>query len=864
MSKTDILKSTLAAKGLNYVGTRGNVKGPVCLIGEAPGADEDKQGVPFVGASGRELDRMLGEVGIHNDSCWWTNPYKVRPPDNKIDRLSEFGIGNEVFIDQFLEELHEHKPTVIVPCGATPLGVLCPSTINKRTQNSEISKWKGSLLRSPLLPWDHYVIPTYHPAYLFRNWGDRPVAVLALEKAATELKYWQSNGRLQPLPDRQLITDPNFHDACDFLRSLLCSPLPIASDIENIGVYKGKYKTKQRNRLPYVIGLCNTPNLAMSLGFSEYSPSQTEILWVLIDRLLASKRQIGQNYYTHDAPWLEYIGFSPAIELLDDTLVSHHVLWPELSHKLEFQTFQYTREPYYKDEGKNWSVKERQVLKKYNCKDVCVDLEIYNAHQAEFQTNPELGRFYRDYAMPLAHAFFHISKRGIFTDSTKLKALDEYLTAELRQSVSNISLQLAGAPVIAVKPPDVKQLPPGTVNLSSPDQVKEIIRKLGMKVPKKHGQGETTDEESLNELFAETGHPFLKDLLRVRELNKIQGTYVDTELENGVFYSAYFVTGTVTGRRSSRANFLGLGGNGQNQPHHSDLGKKYLECMVARPGRIFVSCDQVQAEDWIVNAIIADVSGDRSGLEELINGVDRHSKLASFIFTKPVDQCGKGTPMRFMGKKVRHAGNYDVYANELSSAFSKENFQVAPSTCEWLLTRFHLANPGIRKVFHKYIQDQLTETATLTTPLGRVRQFFDLRPYVDNKKIYKEAYAQIPQSTVGDNTGLAVLYIEQNAPGYVVADGHDSITLEVPDTFESVVFAVELLRKGFDRKLRFPRGLEIQIPIEFEIGYDLQNKKTCANSSLAGLNATYETLKGLRSPLNATTYGQQLQSSVAL
>src|ERR1700690_4394347 len=101
MTKTEELKNALAQKGLKYVGTRGNTASPICLVGEAPGSEEDQSGLPFVGASGRDLDRMLGEAGVSAGDCWWTNPYKVKPPDNKLDRLLELGVPLTIFEDQF-------------------------------------------------------------------------------------------------------------------------------------------------------------------------------------------------------------------------------------------------------------------------------------------------------------------------------------------------------------------------------------------------------------------------------------------------------------------------------------------------------------------------------------------------------------------------------------------------------------------------------------------------------------------------------------------------------------------------------------------------------------------------------------------
>jgi uracil-DNA glycosylase family 4 len=387
VTKDQELRAALAAKGLRYVGNRGNIRGPICFVGEAPGETEDQEGLPFVGSSGRELDHMLAEAGIDTSGCWWTNLYKTRPPDNKISELGKLGVDLQLFIDQFLEELYVHKPTFICPLGATPLGILCPSTVVKRTGHAEITKWRGSLLCSPLLNWPHYILPAFHPAFIFRAWDERQNNILCFAKLQEELAFWQQHNRtLQPLPQRKLISDPGADDAIDFLRGILQTPQEtvVSIDIENIGVYHGKYKSPQRNRIPYVIGFSIDPAIGMSIGLAEYDRTKTSVVWSLIDAVLRQKKQVGQNYYTHDLPWLQYIGFSPAIGNCDDTLVRHHVLWPELSHKLDYQTFQYTREPYYKDEGKNWTVKERQKMKQYNCKDVCVTLEIYNAQEKEF------------------------------------------------------------------------------------------------------------------------------------------------------------------------------------------------------------------------------------------------------------------------------------------------------------------------------------------------------------------------------------------------------------------------------------------------------------------------------------------------
>jgi len=263
---------------------------------------------------------------------------------------------------------------------------------------------------------------------------------------------------------------------------------------------------------------------------------------------------------------------------------------------------------------------------------------------------------------------------------------------------------------------------------------------------------------------------------------------------------------------------------------------------VARPGKIFVAGDQDQAEDWIVQAIIADNSGDTSGLDELRAGVDRHQKLASLIFSRPADECGKGTPFRFYGKKTRHAGNYGMAGNRLSAELAKEGFHINKQQCEFFLAKFHESEPSIRGVFQRYVEREISARRLLQTPLGRERYFFGCRPFGDNSAVFRDAYSYIPQSTVGDNTGLAILQLEGSRPGLVVMDLHDEVVMEHDDCLMACLQAADSLRKAFDREIRFPNGTTIVIPTQLKLGYNLRDMAECGKYSEAGLTSTYNTL----------------------
>lgn len=856
--KTLALRQLCTTLGKKYVGFRGDPRAPIWIVGEAPGADEDQMGVPFVGSSGRELDRMLSEAGIPTQLCCFTNPYKVRPPDNDIERIEETGIPRAVFIDQFFEELIEYRPSFIIPVGGTSAGILCPATLDSRDKETKISKWRGSILTSDSLGWGHYLIPNFHPAYILREWGDRDVGVFIFRRIKEEFDFWQSTGKHQPLPERQLLANPSFGEARDYLQACLAHSGPTSADIELLA-----------RRVPICIGFSYNRNSACSVSLFDGEASNLAVLWKLMDKVFREKRIIGQNWTTFDSNWIEALGFNSGIAHCDDTLVRHHVLHPEMSHKLDFQVMQYTRQPYFKDEGKGWNWREGLTkLKRYNCLDACTTLEVFEEQEFEFNEQPHLRSFY-NYEMRLARAFHSIDKRGIKTDPETLGILRKEITRELDEKCIEISRGLNNRPVVYSAPMGIalsKQLnvdPKAVLNVSSVQQLKEVLTKelkIKLKIDR-YTKKETTGEESLNEAFAATGNPVLKNVLRLRELNKILGTYVDARLCDNVFYSCYSVTGTVTGRRASRKNFLGFGSNGQNQPKHSDLGERFQGIFIARPGHILIAVDQASAEEWIVQGIIADVSGITKGIEELKDsiktGISRHARLASQIFGLPLEKTNNKECLEYyIGKKVRHAGNYDMREDKMAAVMASEGFPTNKNFCAGILARFHEVEPTIRGVFHDYVRRELSQRRLLRTPLGRERVFHSLRPYGDNEKIFREGYAYIPQSTIGDNNGLAILHCQTILPGSVLADGHDSILLEVKDDISQLIFGMELAQQAYNRVLRFPNGFEVRVPPDFRIGYTMKGLRKCPGpSSVTGLTSIQTVYRQLQEAQHVSTSG---------
>jgi uracil-DNA glycosylase family 4 len=145
----------LCEKRTQTVFARGNGSSGLCFVGEGPGADEDRQGEPFVGAAGQLLDRMIQAMGMVRDEVYVCNIVKCRPPDNRRPEPDEMA-ACQPFLTRQLELL---APKVMVALGATALqGLLGTAEGILRARG----RWK--LYRGRIA-----LMPTFHPAYLLRN-----------------------------------------------------------------------------------------------------------------------------------------------------------------------------------------------------------------------------------------------------------------------------------------------------------------------------------------------------------------------------------------------------------------------------------------------------------------------------------------------------------------------------------------------------------------------------------------------------------------------------------------------------------------------------------------------------------------------
>jgi DNA polymerase-1 len=258
-------------------------------------------------------------------------------------------------------------------------------------------------------------------------------------------------------------------------------------------------------------------------------------------------------------------------------------------------------------------------------------------------------------------------------------------------------------------------------------------------------------------------------------------------------------------------------------------------------GYAIVETDMSQAEARIV-ALFA---RDERVLKLFADKADIHRLTASWIFgIKPPDVTKE---LRFIGKTCRHAGNYDMGKHRLMELVNTEAKRqgLDVTLSEWkagkILDAFHNFSPNIRSVFHQEIQDALqSNSRVLVNPYGRYRQFFDRW----GVQLFKEAYAQLPQSTVPDHLRRAGIrandrFRREGIDARFVVEAHDALVGLVRE--KDVPAYIELLSGEIEQPIDFSRCTisrgSLVIPSESKVGY---NYKTCEDKKCQGCKQLHD------------------------
>lgn len=516
----------------------GSPRAKICLVGEAPSAEEMRQGRPFVGPAGRVLSDCLTATGLDRGEVYITNVFDEPVRKNKetgtisgaegplwtqTRGLTEEGLAAA---SRCIQRLQASSANIVVALGTTALSLIDPSLREGRsTWSGQISHWRGSVWEAG----GRKVMATYHPANVV--WGateNRHVISNDLRRAREQSAFPEIRRK-----HREMITQPKMHEILYHLA--LCEQAGrFWFDIE---LFNG-----QLSALSFT---CDS-GWALSIPFMG---GPGEHIWDKAHELRIIQRVAtvlenpaiakGNQNILFDIWALAWIYGIKTRGQLDDPMVLHSIVFPDFPKTLAFQASWLTDLPYWKDDGGKqlWRAPWENLSKfwRYSCLDSIAALECFEHLAADYLgPSSPYGRTYRE-TMELVDPLTFMMLRGVRIDQEGLWAARIKVGEEMKAALARCAEA-------------------GLANPNSPKQCNEFFGVEG------------ADKFALGKIARAGGEKaaVAADVLAARRASKLLSNYLDMPLINGRMYCSYGIRGTNTGRLSSSKSVLGVGGNMQN------------------------------------------------------------------------------------------------------------------------------------------------------------------------------------------------------------------------------------------------------------------------------------------------------------
>ena len=754
-----------------FVPPSGNRLAKLAVVAEQPGLQEAQASPPrpLIGPAGRGFDECLLLTKTPRHDLYLTNVIKDldAPLKHYINISSQGKATVHPEGMQYIQELAKELSALNLNCVLV-LGNIALFALTNRVG---ITKWHGSVLESTIVP-GLKVVPTFHPATFIPpkfNFINKPLICEDIMRAKYEAEFPEIRRR-----ERIIIVKPSFGQSIDTLNHCYEVGMrgqTIALDIE---VINGEVDC---------ISLGWSSTEAISIPFRDqqgdyFTPDQELEVMLLVAKIIQEPRitKVGANFIFDLQFLLHKYGIRPR-GTIHCTQIAQKISYPDLRAGLDAVTTMHTDVPYYKQDGKQWMKMQAGTWEQwwnYNGMDSIVPVEAIPKQIETLRRQSNIETYERQ--RKLIEPLIYMSERGIRVDVQGMAEYKEEQQEKLDQLAEDLNREVGYE-----------------INFNSPPQMmKYFYEECGIKPyfnRKTHKM--TSDVDALKRIFRQNrkGSQAARLMLDIRSLSKRISTYLNIGKvdKDGRYRSSYKPVGAETGRLSSGETIFGTGGNQQNWPH--DL----LQFFLFDESYIGYSLDLSQIE----NRIVAHVGGIISQIKAFEQGIDLHRLTASIIFGKPYDEIsnedgssslGDGKQSeRYWGKKGNHALNYDVGYK----TFALKN-EMPEAEAKRILGVIHQGYPQIRGGYHIVIQNMLKRDRTVTNLFNRKRLFLGpIIPSYPNvpksacQTTYREAYAQLPQSTTADKIneqGVEYTYYNQDLfrPIELLTQIHDSIVFQIP------------------------------------------------------------------------------------
>lgn len=785
----------------------------IMIVGQAPGWEEDKRGRPFVGKSGRLLREELARVGIN--SYYITNPVKCMPPGDRKPTNEEIKACRP-----YLEaELERIKPKYLVTAGALPSKLLL--------KESKITQAHGKV--KPMNNWIGY--PIFHPAYILRDPGHLPTFRHDLERLVREIRGEKPKQDIE----WEIVTREN---QSKFLKEFTVAP-EFAFDTETTSLFPHDRNGGIRclaialEKRTWVI-----PGQMPSYDASLLAPivkTLVQIQWS------TEKVAIAQNgKFDNEWLWI-YCGVKFFLDF--DTMLAHHILDENSDHDLKYLARSYLDVPEYdisKKEKENPDLStpgKRRAYMEYNAKDATYNLLLKRVFQKQLQRNFRLRRLFYFITMPAARAMEEIELEGMSFDPERYIEVEADIRIKHRAAERKLN-NSAGR----------------IINWNSPPQIRGLLfNDLKLPITEKTPTGEASTGE-LALINIHDKHPIVKELLKYRELEKFQSSYIEgwkPYIVGERLYFSYKIHGTVTGRYSSRLHQVPRDGTLRN-------------IFTAPPGWNFAQADLSQAE----LRIAAELSGDlelracfrpggpdvhwRTALHTIGSGATgKYNQLAIKTANRLIDVDGPWQEIRLTDalETLRDAGHEK--ATSIDKIWKEARYQAKPTNFGFVFGMYentyieqckteygfeptwkeaHDTRTAYFELYsgiHKWQERQKTLVrldGQVTNLFGRVRRLPAISS--SDRSLRSDAERQAinspVQGTIGDWKAAALIEIHETIDRKklkIVGEHHDALLMVVKEGCEDEVLprVREIMRKP---KLleKFKINMSVEMDSEIQIG----------------------------------------------
>jgi DNA polymerase len=745
---TEFIQSPAGRIIPNTFPTNNNEPYKIAIIGEAPGKDEEVEGKPFVGASGRFLTSLLADSNIKREACFIGNCCQIRPPQNQLWKFAWNGQEIQSGLAQLRVDLQKWKPNLCVLMGKTALRAAKGTYLNAKGKETQFSldDWKGSLFISDLPESPFFglkCLVTYHPANLFRKYVNTTFVRFHLKRA-------RKHGQFPELPEADLHLDiePHLPTIIQRLRLIREHRIPFTIDIEG-GVVEGMS----------CLSISPTEREAFIIPFTERGGGN---FWTLDEEvelwgeLAAVLEDYGVPKTLMNAMYDNFV-FSYSYKTLirnivDDIMLKHWELFCELPQGLDTQTSIYTEHAYYKDERK---AGDQKTFWSYCCKDSAITNQI---NQVQTKALNGGGLSHYRFNMDVYPAFLYIERKGMLLDQIKreqrIQQLGFLAKVDAKKKLSSGTEQL-----------QLEQMVGHHLNTGSNQQmVKFLYDKL--KLPpqyKERADGSetlTADFETLLFLGKKYKNETLNQCIKVRRIRKrtsdIEAASCDPD---GRIRSSTFITGTVTGRTSSSAAPTG---NGTNLHTIRDDDK---DLFLADSGHDFGQMDLAGADGWTVACHCAKL-GDSTMLEDYLYGLKPAKNVAlMYLYGEQTNQKSR-SELKLLGKDInaesdrikephylyftckraQHGTNYRMGAQKLVDQIYLDTdgeIDIPVEMGQRIQRLYLLRYPGVL-LWQDWIREQLLANGAIVCASGHKRKFFGRK-----KQVVRGVEVAV-EETVGD------------------------------------------------------------------------------------------------------------------